>query len=577
MAVLQPLLDLVEVCAQHGLRHAIICPGSRSAALTIAFARHPQIITYVIADERSAAYIGLGMAQALEQPVALVCTSGTAAINFAPAVAEAFFAQIPLLVLTADRPPEWIHQQDGQMVYQTDLFGKHVKQAHQFPVDFSQADATWFANRIINQCFISLTTNPLGPVHVNVPIREPFYPTADESYKFNPDVRVVRPVSLQKTLDSETWASLLDELEDADRVLIAAGQGRVGADLVHSLRALQEEFNLPVAGDVISNLPADEDFLTTQDVSLGQKNGDVLATLQPDLLITFGNSFISKNFKSFLRAHQPKHHWHLQTGDELIDPFQSVTRVLGVEPAYFFRQLLEDLDLRRFRSGDEEDRDGAYRQAWLIQQRKARRLIHTFLPGQPQFNEFTAVHYLLGQLPADCQLHLANSLSVRYANYAGLPIGHRIDVFSNRGTSGIDGCLSTAVGAALVVDTPVFLLIGDVAFFYDRNALWQPNVPPNLRIVLLNNHGGGIFRVIDGPGSLPEREEFFATPHPNNAARTAQDAGLTYFNCHSMDELQAHWPWFVAPSATAKILEIDTDGAVNEAVFAAFKQGMVDL
>ncbi|MCY7350805.1 MAG: 2-succinyl-5-enolpyruvyl-6-hydroxy-3-cyclohexene-1-carboxylic-acid synthase [Cytophagaceae bacterium] len=571
MAVIQPILDLVEVCVQQGLRHAIISPGSRSAALTLAFARHPRIQTYVIPDERTAGYIGLGMAQALGEPVALVCTSGTAAINFAPAVAEAYFYEIPLLVLTADRPPEWIHQQDGQTVYQQGLYGRHVKQFHQLPADYLHPDSAWFVNRIINQSFIVLTNKPLGPVHINVPIREPFYPKPEEPYVFNPEVRVVRQSAVQKTISSETWAELLDELEDADRVLIAAGQGKMGEDLTRSLRALQDEFYLPTSGDLISNLPGNDAFITSLDVILGQENKEVLQALQPDLLITFGNSFLSKNFKTFLRTNQVRQHWHLRIADELIDPFQSVTRVLPVEPDYFFRQLVEDLDLRRFRSGDEEDRDGTYLETWLTQERKARRLVNTFLPAQRDFNEFTAVHDLLHRLPDHGQLHLANSMSVRYANYVGLP-ANRVAVFSNRGTSGIDGCLSTAVGAALTTDQLVFLLIGDVAFFYDRNALWHPHVPRNLRIVLLNNHGGGIFRLIDGPGSLPERTDFFETPHQTNAKNTAAEAGLSYFICRSMSELQGQWTEFAAESDQSKILEIETDGAMNEAVFAKFKE-----
>ncbi len=570
MAVVQPILDLVELCSQYGLRHVVTSPGSRSAALTIAFARHPSFQTYVIPDERVAAYVGLGMAQGLRQPVILVCTSGTAALNFAPAVAEAFFAEVPLLVLTADRPAEWIHQQDGQTVFQTALYGKHVKYANQFPADGSHKDTKWHQNRIINQCLIALITKPLGAVHLNIPIREPFYPDVAESFDFNSHVRVIQQMTVQKTLQTEAWAQLLDEFEETERVLVAGGQGPRKAELIDVLKELQEEFFIPVVGDIISNLAPSPAVIDSADVILGQSDVDVLNALRPDLLITFGNSFISKNLKLFFRKYPPRHHWHIRIGDEIIDTFQSVTRIIPLEPTVFFRQLLEDLDLRQFRAGDDEDRDEEYLNSWQAQHQKVRRLVEQFLPARSEFNEFSCVRFVLKHLPDSCQLHLANSMAVRYANYVGVS-GQHTEVFSNRGTSGIDGCMSTAVGAALATDKPVFLLIGDVAFFYDRNALWHPHLPPNLRIILLNNHGGGIFRMIDGPADLPERERYFETVHHTNARRTVEDVGAAYFVSKSMEELAEEWARFAASSDRIHLLEIETDGSVNQTVFEEFK------
>lgn len=569
MAVLQPLLDLVELCSQHGLRHAVLSPGSRSAALTLAFARHPAIRTYVLPDERAAGYFALGLSQSLREPVALVCTSGTAALNFGPAVAEAFFLQVPLLVLTADRPMEWINQQDGQTIFQHHLYGPHVKFFAEIPQEFSHPDAAWFANRIINRSFNELTGNGLGPVHLNVPIREPFYPGQDERYEFSPDVRKILRTPTTEHLSAGTWSELLAELDGVDRVLLAGGQQARNQELGKALAVLQTDFGIPVVSDVISNLFLEERFISGQDLFLNGQDETELESLQPELLITFGNSFISKNLKLFFRRFRPARHWHLQTGDELIDTFQSVTRIIPLQATGFFQQLVEELEMKSFREGEDSVVDEAFLHQWQRVDAKARRWTDTFLPQQ-SFNEFSALQQVMEHLPETGQLHLANSMAVRYANFIGLR-GKQLEVFANRGTSGIDGCLSTAVGATVGTDQLVFVAIGDVAFFYDRNALWHPHVGANLRIVLLNNDGGGIFRMIEGPRHLPERETFFETPHHLTAERTAQDANLDYFRCTTWDELTEHLPAFLAPTGRSKLLEISTDMAVNEAVFTAYK------
>ncbi|PMD99085.1 2-succinyl-5-enolpyruvyl-6-hydroxy-3-cyclohexene-1-carboxylic-acid synthase [Siphonobacter sp. BAB-5405] len=565
--ILQPLLDLAELCVRRGIHHAVIAPGSRSAALTLAFARHPHIQTKVIPDERAAGYIALGMAQQLGQPVALICTSGTAALNFAPAVAEAYFLGVPLLVLTADRPPEWIHQQDGQMIHQDAVYGKHIKESYSLPADYGHVDSRWFIERTVNQLINSAQEQPRGPVHLNVPIREPFYPKPDETFTYG-SPRTINRVVEQRTLPQETWEELIGLLEDTDRVLILAGQQVINESLLEILDQLKNEFAFPVVGEVISNLSS-HSFLTHPDIFLGSTQPQDERC--PEVLITFGDSFVSKNLKLFFRKYKPRYHYHISFRRELIDPFQTLTQQLAIEPEVFFHTLLETLDLRAFRQGD-EDRDTTFLQSWEVAEQKAVSGIRHFLQTREAFGEFQAVAQVLEQIPESSQLHLANSMSVRYANYIGLP--QRVTVFSNRGTSGIDGCMSTAVGAALTTDQLVFLLIGDVAFFYDRNALWHPHVPSNLRIILINNSGGSIFRMIDGPRQQPELETYFETKHHTTAERTAQDAGLEYYAIANEPELVKALPSFLNEDKKAKLLEISSDPVANQKTFDQFKELM---
>ncbi|MBC7920309.1 MAG: 2-succinyl-5-enolpyruvyl-6-hydroxy-3-cyclohexene-1-carboxylic-acid synthase [Ferruginibacter sp.] len=575
MAILQPLVNLAEICARQRVQQVILSPGSRCAPLTLAFVRHPQITTRSIPDERSAAFIALGLAQKTGATVALVCTSGTAVLNYGPAVAEAFFQQIPLLIFTADRPAEWIAQQDGQTIYQRGAYGRHVKESYELPADYTHPDAAWHVERVINEAIHLSQTTPKGPVHVNVPIREPFYPGADETLAFDRDVRLIERMSEERILTRAQWRELTQGWENSDQRLVVAGQQAFQPDLLNALRPLLAEGSVPVVGDLITNLYPLADTIRHQDIFLGglldnpgEAGEKALAALQPDLLITFGQSVLSKNLKRYLRKYPPYQHWHLQPAGPVADSFQTVTRVVPVEPLYFFRALLGS-DFRNQRH-EEESADPAYFRRWRAHDEQAGQRLFHFL-RQPPFQEFAAVGHVLEALPDNGLLHLANSMPVRYANYLSLAPGKNTEVFANRGTSGIDGSTSTAVGCALATEAPLTLLTGDVAFFYDRNALWNNYLPPNLRIVLLNNHGGNIFRLLDGPGQQPELDEYFETRQLLNARHTAQDAGMDYAFCDNEADLLEKLPAFFSPEGQARLLEIKTDAKVNAEVFRAFK------
>ncbi len=580
---LSPIHNIAEICARKDVRNAILCPGSRSAALTIAMVRHPDIETYSISDERSAGFIGMGMAQVTEKTVALICTSGTAAYNFAPSVAEAFFQEIPLLVLTADRPPEWIHQYDGQTIYQKDIFGKHVKKSFELPSDYTNKDAVWQIERIVNEAINLTQTSPKGPVHINVPIREPFYPADNAEISFDKNIRIVENVAIEKRLSKEFWQQFREIWQDAERKIIVVGH-RQSSVLNETLNKISEEFSIPVVGDIISNLNnytggVSSDSIPSggivADVFLSSKNEELLNSLKPDLLITCGKSIISKNLKLFIRNNKPRYHFHVQENGELIDPFQTLTHKVEVSPEYFFKQLFEDLDFFKFKEGDEED-DESYFQNWQWINSTAKRQLNQFL-NNIEFCEFKAIRMVLDKLPENSIFHVANSMPVRYANLIGLEMGKNIEVFANRGTSGIDGSLSSAVGCALKTDKMVTCLIGDMSFFYDRNAFWNTYLPDNLRVIVLNNHGGNIFKIIDGPNRQPEVDDYFTTKQVFSAQSTAQEAGLEYVKITTENELTSILTQFYSKSNTerhtkAKLIEIELDGDLNTKIFAEYKK-----
>ena len=572
MPVLQPLIDLAQLCHLHGVTHAVISPGSRSAALTLAFARNPNIECQVVMDERAAGFIALGMAQQLKKPVVLICTSGSAAYNYAPAVAEAFFQQVPLLVLTADRPKEWIHQNDGQTIFQTQIYGKHAKGFWELPADYAHPDALWYINRSVNEALLSAQEFPYGPVHINVPIREPFYPVKNEIFQPSENIRVIRRTKTSATIDEETWRKIRVEWEGSKRILIAVGQQESSEVISGYLRKLTEEFQIPILGDVISNLGNGEYFISKQDLFLSEKCYD---KLRPDLLITLGKSFISKNLKNFLRKNPAKIHWHISENLHVIDTFHSLTDQLNVSSEYFFSKLFENEIFESFNKKDNLEKYKPYIAEWLQEERKSKQLLDYFLTDLTTLNDITAVSFVLKNLPEGSLLHLANSMTVRYVNLLGIDI-QGVEVFCNRGTSGIDGCVSTAIGAALITKRPVYLIVGDVAFFYDRNGLLIDDLPANLKIILINNAGGTIFRMIDGPASQPELPKYFETTHQFNAQRTADDSNIAYFLVQdasesSLEALNDAWRNFVETKITA-LLEIQTKPEYDAAVFRDLKQ-----
>jgi len=572
MAILQPIHNIAEIFSRKNVKTTIICPGSRSAALTISMVRHPDIKTFSISDERSAGFIGMGMAQVTGETVALVCTSGTAAYNFAPAIAEAYFQEIPMIILTADRPAEWIHQYDGQTIYQREIYGKHVKKSFELPADYTNSDAVWQIERVMNEAINLTQVHPKGPVHVNVPIREPFYPTPQEEIIFDRSVRIIQNAEIDKKLPNQFWIDFKEIWQNSENKLIVVGH-RQSSELNEILTKFSDELCVPVVADIISNVNTIDPILA--DVFLSSKNESFKQKLKPDLLITCGKSVISKNLKIFVRNNRPMYHFHIQENPDLIDPFQTLTHKVEVSPEYFFGQLFEDLDFQNFKEGDEEV-DNDYVEFWNNASVVAKQKLNSFL-NNSDYCEFKVIRNIVNKLPENSIFHLANSMVVRYSNLIGLEKGKNIEVFANRGTSGIDGSLSSAVGCALKTDKIVTCLIGDMSFFYDRNAFWNSYLPDNLRVILINNHGGNIFRIIDGPNKQPEVREYFETKQNSTAEYFCKENDVEYVKVFDETSLENALNLLHQKSSRPVVIEVEVDGYRNTDVFAAYKKLFADF
>lgn len=562
----QPIYDIATLCAQKGLTEAVLCPGSRCAPLTLAFTRHPKINCKTISDERSAAFIALGIAQELKRPGILVSTSGTAAYNFAPAVAEAFFSKRPLIVFTADRPTEWVGQQDGQTIYQADIFGKHVKRSFQLPQEYEHPDNVWAINRMVNEAINLSQQEPKGPVHINVPFREPLYPANGEAISFSDQVRNIEE-RVAIPLPDESLRNAVSPLwTTSSRVLIVAGQMDWSEEHLESIGVLINKQHIPVVGDVISNLHGIDDVIRHADLFLAGRSHESLNILRPELLITIGESTISKNVKVFLRKNPATIHWHIQIAGDVADVYQSVTHVFRTSVPAFIR-LLTSFSL----FGDIQAGRKAYTDKWRTEEEHTKKVLKEFIEGTST-GEIRFVEQVIRTLPTSCNLHLANSMSVRYANMIGLSSHQRnVKVFANRGTSGIDGCTSTCVGHALSGKEQNILITGDLAFFYDRNAFWHNYKMPGMHVVVVNNHGGIIFKMIDGPGDAPEADEYFVTRQRLSAKHLSAEFGLQYYAFKDAENSSSTLRDFFEKSENAKIVEYESDQNANKALLDELK------
>ena len=545
---------LVELCVAHGISKVVISPGSRNAPLIIGFDAHPQIEFFIIHDERSAAFFALGLSEATGEPVAITCTSGSAPINYGPAISEAYYRSIPLLVLTADRPVEWVDQGDGQTIRQKHLFQNFIKADFELP---SAQDETVLelSDCIVNEALNALNQVPKGPIHINVPLTEPLYGT--EELEELPIVK--KENSLNKTLSAQTIESLFTEWDQSPKRMILIGQ--MAPDELSKL-ALTPFLADPATAILVENCSNVQDFPSIChciDRTLAMIREDELRDFNPDLLITLGGAIISKKIKSFLRKNKPKTHWRIGEFHFVEDTFQALTLAVDCQANYFFK-LWADRDLNP---------QSTFGNKWKQRDFMAEEVHNDFLM-ETSFSDHKVFEFLLDTVPEKTNLHMANSSVVRYAQLFNT--ASDIHYFANRGVSGIDGSTSTAVGIAVNTPNRLNLLItGDTSFFYDSNALWNSYLPSNLRIVVINNGGGGIFNIIDGP-SYSAQNQLFVAPFEAKIESICNSFNIHYLCMNSLDNADDCLREFYAIPADNRpiLLEIDTRHVKNEAVLKAY-------
>lgn len=552
------------MCREGGPDRFYGSPGSRSAPLLLSLLRTAGLEVCLLGDERSAAYRALGYALGSAKPAGLFCTSGTAVLNFGPAIAEAFYQKIPLLLATADRPPELIDQQEGQAVRQHGIFQAHTVYSAGVPSHESSEVARIHSRRIFNEAFQACSGPVRGPVHLNFPIREPFYPDSEE------DFSVTRPLRRQISrpefrLPREELSSLIEIWNRSARRLLLAGQMPPDSGISNACKALTEYAECPVLGDMLHNLEMVKGCVLYPD--LLQEGFLSSGGSRADVIISIGNGFLSKSVLKYLKENPPAEHWHIAEDGFPADAAGSITRVIQASPEWLITRLAE---ASCFSEKQNRQLTQSWYQNWLAAAARVKE-VRTSISASWQWSDLHATDGLLKAIPTGSVLFLASSMPVRYA--AWLYEAHpAAEIFSNRGTSGIDGCLSTAMGIADArPQQTVFALLGDMAFLYDRNALWTNKIPPNLKIMVLNNGGGNIFRILPASSGLPEMEDYFEMQQNQTAKGTCTDAGIPRFECRSAEEYPGAMQNWLAEKSCA-LLEVFTDKAQNHRVVQEFRE-----
>ncbi len=542
--------QLASLLLAKGIDDIIISPGSRNGPLSHTFAGSGLFNCRTIVDERSAAYFATGLAQAKQKPVAIVCSSGTATLNFAPAVAEAFYMNIPLIVLTADRPEYWIDQAESQCIRQESIYQNFIKKEVSLPLGESEKEL-WFAAREINECLNLAVSGTPAPVHINIPLEEPLHDLLDEKL---PVVKVIEIAETHPQIPGGELQKLASTFNQAEKVLILAGQNVPNPGLENLLSAITEKTNAVILKEHLANL-SDLQFCSNIDILMTALQGEKTENFKPDLLISFGGQFVSKSLKQFLRKNNAANHWHLSFSNEHFDTYQSLTKVINMDAADFFEQLLPELTPKAKN----------YLKRWKEKETETCNLRNQFI-DQAAFSDLTVFEQIRKSIPENSVIHLGNSSPVRYALICD-PVQHA-HYFGNRGTSGIDGPLSTAVGFASESEKLNTVILGDLSFFYDSNALWNNYIGQNLRIIVIHNGGGNIFSLIKGPGESPAFKEHFFTENKFKAEGIAKTFGLDYFKAENEEELAEALAAFYSPEQQSPaLLEIFTDAEVNTETF----------
>jgi 2-succinyl-5-enolpyruvyl-6-hydroxy-3-cyclohexene-1-carboxylate synthase len=543
--------SIIQICLDKGIKNIVISPGSRNAPLTIGFVNNPAFNCYSIADERCAAFFALGIAQQIRQPVAVVCTSGSALLNYYPAFAEAFYSQIPFIVISADRPQSKIDIGDGQTIRQENVFKNHSLYNANLTEE-ACLDNDLKINKAINK-----SISNKGPVHINCPFEEPLYQTVS---KLDVNVTITALPKKKKKFDIDDIVEYATIWNSSKKKLILVGENKPNKMDAEIIELLANDPSVVVMTETTSNLHHPI-FLNNIDTIITPFSKKDFEYFTPDILITFGGMVVSKRIKAFLRQYQPSNHWHIDSL-RAYDTYGCLTKHFKIEPNLFFNQFLP------FTIPVNTDYS-----ANLQEIAELRKVKHTEYLKKIPFTDFKVFNNIISTLPKNSLLQLGNSSTIRYAQL--FDIDASIDVFCNRGTSGIDGSTSTAIGAAVANNKPTVLITGDIGFIYDSNALWNECIPKNFKIILINNGGGGIFRILPGHEETTVFNQFFETSHCLTVEPLAKMYGFEYSTASDETSLAKSLKAFYAQNSIPCILEIFTPTRTNDAILLQYFKELV--
>lgn len=551
---------LTALLAEQGIHHAVVCPGSRNAPIAHNLNECPSFHCHAVTDERSAGFFALGLALALNEPVVVCVTSGSALLNVMPAIAEAHYQQVPLIVVSADRPAQWIDQLDGQTLPQPGVFGSLVARSVSLPEPRSDEEH-WYCTRLVNEALLCLP----ACIHINVPISEPLFVFDTLALPAERLVRRIIPATDYDCLPP----SFIDAVATAKRPMIVFGQGSPhdftgqGTDYLFS--------HVIVLHESLSPIPSVSHF--DEVLALMATDDELASCMQPDVIVYVGGTVVSKRLKHFLRQDTDCQVWRINSFGQLEDTFFHLHGIVMGDPEAILQSLSYKLSKRH-----RNEAAMAYRKRWLQLLTAARQHAQLFKPPFSQLDAVSLFEQELDSLERDAfAVHYANSSAIRLANIYAC---HH--VWCNRGINGIEGSLSTAAGFSRAMAflpslsgqgglKKVFCVIGDLSFFYDANALWNVRLEGNLRILLLNNGGGGIFNMLPGLEKSSAKTTLVSATHQATAQGICLQNDIVYVPVTRSDELLPALKRLVAEDAARPMLvEVFTDPETDATALKEF-------
>ena len=570
---------LILSCLKFDFFDVVVSPGSRNVPLAIGFASNKKFKCYSIVDERSAAFFALGLSQKSKKPTILICTSGSALLNYYPALAEAYYSEIPLIILSADRPEYKINIGDGQTINQSNVFEKNILYSNSLKQDCSHATEEIIKSnlqKIVNdkadyskieklqksiqknneeiiEIAFNFSINKMQPVHLNVPMEEPLYEFND-----SPSISVKVKKKTEKKPSLTDLDNFYKAINKASKIMILIGVSDGNILSKKSIQKINSCSSIIVMKEHTSNV-FNESFISNIDRLIGpielQSNSDSLFDeLSPEIVISLGGMIVSKKIKSFLRNYKPQKHFHI--GNNISkDSFYSGVEHINTTANKFF----ENIDLNKS--------DSKYFEKWN-QLDYSKLDLHNRYMKVINFSDLKVFEILTNWIPKKYNIQVANSTPIRYFQLFDLK--NKNMMFANRGTSGIDGSTSTAIGSSVQNDSPVLLVTGDLSFFYDVNALWNNHIPKNFRIIIINNSGGGIFKILPGFKENNLFSEFIETQHNLSARLIAKMFNFNYTRVSTKFGLNLYLRTFFKNSKKPKILEIKTSSVKSTKILKEY-------
>ena len=464
---LKPYQMIIGMLKKYNIRHCVLSAGSRNVPFVHSIEEDPFFKCYSVVDERSAGYFALGLAQELNEPVVISCTSSTATCNYWPPIAEAYYQNVPIIVLTSDRNPSMLGQWEDQMINQVGMYDRHVRKSVNLPI-INDEDDIYYCERLINEAFLELNHNGSGPVHINIPMK-----AYNNSFNVKelPEVKKIDRVVIE---DNESiWNTKIQKLKNAKKIMVICGQkSHVSKELNNELKTFFDKFNSVIVAEHMSNINLTESLNLNIVMDARYVTTKKVSEFVPDIIISFGGNIFSGIKEQLRKFYTQTEHWAIQEDGRVVDTFKSITNIFECSPEFFFNKCNNENNIKND----------------YIYYDRLKKYVNSVIYPEFEYSQVYAIQETVKRIPENSILHLSINNSIRITNF--FKLNNNIKVYANIGTHGIDGCLSSFLGQAIATDKNAYLIIGDLAYFYDMNATRLRHIKKNVHILLINNQGG---------------------------------------------------------------------------------------